>query len=216
MGVINIISYAERLLPRSREIRRDKAGFTFIELIIVMGIIIIILPVLFGIVLVLSRQQVKVYRLSEVKREGDFALNRMTHTIRNYATGVYSDIPFTEDDEDADPPDRDNRLCDNSTEDTIYPATTYMRDRFDNYFNYSLSDNSITSSSSVLASPLVLTSNRVNISNLKMTCRTTSDFSSSIIEIEFDVGYKYPPGITPKTFENASLHYATRIKLRND
>lgn len=197
-------------------LRHEVKGFTFVELIVVMGILIMIMPILFGIVMVLSRQQVKVYRLSQVKREGDYALNLIENTIRNYATGIYADQSFSEDDADADPPITTNRLCDNSSEDTVYPGTTYFRDRFDNWFRYTVSSDTLSSSSAVLGTPLALTSNKVNISNLSITCRLSSDFSSSIILIKFDVNYNYGATITPSVFEDASLHYTTRIKLRND
>ena len=66
-----------------------KKAFTLIETIVVIAVIGITLPVIFTIILALMREQVKIYRMSQVKREGDYAINLMENTIRNKAVTIY-------------------------------------------------------------------------------------------------------------------------------
>jgi len=70
-----------------------KKSFTLIETIVVIAVIGLTLPVLFATILTLMRQQIKIYRLSQVKREGDYIINLMENTIRNRAVTVHSEQP---------------------------------------------------------------------------------------------------------------------------
>ena len=65
--------------------KKFNKGFTLIETIVVIAVIGLTLPVLFATILTLMRQQIKIYRLSQVKREGDYIINLMENTIRNRA-----------------------------------------------------------------------------------------------------------------------------------
>lgn len=197
---------------------RVKKGFTFVELLIVISIIGIVLPAFFGIIFVLLRQQVLVYRLSEVKRQGDYALNLMENTIRNSAVSVHKDSTLQEDDP---PAILNNRLCDTTLLDTIYPSSPAVRfkDKYDNWFYYGLSSEKIASSSGRGGSAIntaELTNGSASITNLSITCRQSTDFSTSVVGIEFDIGYRLANGITPMPEERATLHYQTKIKLRTD
>lgn len=70
-------------------------GFTFLEVIIVLGIIGILLPIVFSIIFTVSRQQNKIYRLAEVKQQGDYAMAFMKSYVGEHAEKIYNDSALT-------------------------------------------------------------------------------------------------------------------------
>ncbi|EKE14302.1 MAG: hypothetical protein ACD_12C00581G0001, partial [uncultured bacterium] len=58
-------------------------SFTLIETIVVVAVIGLTLPVLFAIIFILMREQVKINRLSQIKKEGDYIITLMENTIKN-------------------------------------------------------------------------------------------------------------------------------------
>ncbi len=179
-----------------------KWGFTLIEMIIVVSVIAVMLPLIFSIIFSILRSQVKVYRLAQVKREGDSALVAMETTIRNSAIGVYSDQTMT------------SPQCDDFLLRPSYPASDgsnfYFQDTKGNYFRYSLSSGNIASSSAAGASNLV--SDKVLISSFQVSCARSGDFSSPLITISYTVTYNTTEGISA----SATIPYQLRIKLRNE
>src|SRR3989344_3748847 len=58
-----------------------KKGFTMIEMLIVITLFIILLPTIFAILSTILRQQLRMYRMVEAKRQGDAALTFMKERI---------------------------------------------------------------------------------------------------------------------------------------
>ncbi|MDO8496936.1 MAG: type II secretion system protein [bacterium] len=183
-----------------------KKGFTFIEIIVVLGIITIVLPALFSIIFVILQQQNKVYRLSQVKREGDYALSIMEHVIRNYGTAVYYGAP---------PTYLDTPKCDTAGSSAPYSSTMYLKDIYGNWLHFYTVDDAgstkIASESAQFTSGF-LTTNKVKIINYSISCSRTNTFSPPLVTISFTAQYN-TDSTDPK--DTASLTYQTSIKLRN-
>lgn len=67
-----------------------KKGFTLIEIIIVIGVLSILLPIFTNIFFNLSRLQVQLSILQELKEQGDFVQNQIMNTVRGSATSIDS------------------------------------------------------------------------------------------------------------------------------
>jgi len=195
-----------------------KKSFTLIEMIVVIATIGLVLPTLFAIIFSILQQQVKIQRLSIVKREGDYILNVMENAIKNYATKIYSDSSLS----------NDNEKC--KDENSSYSndgQNFYFKDKFGNWFRFCLSDqtgncnasdkNYIASNSSILnaGSPgaVPLNSSQTKISNFSVQCYRTALYSPSVIDVSFIIEYNTTSSraeekVTP-------LNYQTKIKLRS-
>jgi len=180
-----------------------KKSFTLIETIVVIAVIGLTIPAIFAIIFGLVREQTKIYRLSEVKRQGDFVLNNISVLIRNNALSVHS----------ASPPTVANEKC-SIVESYSSSSSLYFIDQNDNWFGFSLSNNKV---SSVSATPVDLTSLKVIVSNLTIGCQKTALYSPAIVSLYFDICYRTGAGTctSSRPEELATLHYQTKIKLRN-
>lgn len=185
-------------------------GFTFIEMLVVVGIIGLLIPVVFSIIVVILRQQLKVVRLSQIKRDGDYALNVLENTVRNHATKIFPDYGSLLTDE----------LCNDAGE--TYPLTPpnsqlYFDDSLNQRFGFYLTaGNQIASDSAILngvaRGSVELVSNKVEITSFNISCQKGGTYSPPIITVSFDIRYKTT---STRPEETASLRYQTKIKLRS-
>jgi len=183
---------------------RQKKCFTLIEMIVVIATIGLVLPALFSIIFSILQQQVKIQRLSIVKREGDYVLNVIENTIRNYGESIHS----------ATPPTESNKICQSSS----LENASYFKDKFGNWFRFYLNTtNSISSESSVLNNGLPgsvsLNSSQTKITNFSIQCYRTSLYSPPVVNISFTIEYnttslRVEEKVTPLT-------YQTKVKLRS-
>ena len=185
---------------------RMKKAFTLIETIVVIGILGLILPALFAIIFVILQQQSKIYRLSEVKRQGDHVLNVMGNVIRNYAVQIYSDQTLTS----------GNEKCATAGPPYSSSSSFYFKDKSTNgnWLRFYVSGNRIASESAVIPvaeSPVYLTTSAINISNFSLTCNRSSLYSYPIISVGFKATYN---SSSSRPEDSASLDYQTNIKLR--
>lgn len=181
----------------------NKKGFSFIELVVVMGVIGISLPVLFAIFFGVASQQVKIQRLSEVKRQGDYVLNIMETVIRNEARNIFDGATFL------------NEKCTATipSYESLNGTNFYFKDKSGNEFRFYASDGIIASESSKLASKWDLTSSNVRISNFNISCTRKSIGTPAIVTVSFDADYNTDSTRVEET--TATLHYKTSVKLRN-
>ena len=188
-----------------------KKGFTFIEIIVVLGIITMVLPALFSIIFVILQQQNKVYRLSQVKREGDYALSIMEHVIRDYGTALYEDDPIS-------PTHFDTPKCDTEVPTTVLDSSTaYLKDIYGNWLHFYTVDDAATGATKIASESAqftagFLTTNKIKIVNYSISCSRTNTFSPPLVTISFTAQYN-TDSTDPK--DTASLTYQTSIKLRN-
>lgn len=82
------LCFPVKFSSHQNHLKRD-AGFTLVEVIVVIAIVSIMLPVIFSIITTVARQQSKIYRISEAKQQGDFALAFMKNYIRNTGDRIY-------------------------------------------------------------------------------------------------------------------------------
>jgi hypothetical protein len=182
---------------------RQKKSFTLIEMIVVIATIGLVLPALFAIVFSILQQQVKIQRLSIVKREGDYVLNVMENIIRNDAIKIYSEKTFN------------NEQCpmENSSYGPQDGSTFYFRDKSDRWFNFYQNTTNISSNSANLSSPVNLNSSQTKISNFNIQCYRTALYSPPVIDVGFIIEYNTTSSraeekVTPLT-------YQTKIKLKS-
>lgn len=196
-----------------------KKSFTFIEMIVVISIVSLVIPSIFAIIFAILREQVKIVRMSIVKREGDYALNLITNTIRNNALSVHTDHPVTD----------SNEICktaNNQATPSAYPL--FFKNKTGDWFGYGIISNKISSYSSyviptITVSPtsaftsLELTSLNTSIQNFLIGCSNSYAYGLPVVSISFDICYKTSSGdcVSSRPEEIVNLHYQTKIRLRN-
>lgn len=187
-----------------------KKSFTLIETIVVIIIIGLVMPAIFAIIFGIVREQTKITRLSQVKREGDYILNTVSTLIKNNAISIhYPNAPT-----DA------NEKCKIVEEYPLIGTTIdrlVFKDKSQYWFRILWSANKIASYSSGTTSSIDLNSSGVLINNFLISCSRDSTYSPATVTLEFDICYKTSlgtcSGSNPE--ESATLHYQTKVKLRN-
>lgn len=177
-----------------------KKSFTLIEIIVVTALISLILPALFTIVFAVLVEQIKLYRLTEVKKQGDYGINIIENTLRNRAVAVYSSSQFI------------TELCGSalSSSSQTDGSNFYFKDRANDWFKFSALSDRIASSSAVVATTN-LTTAKVKVSNFLISCKRQGLFSSPVVKISFTISYATTSQLAQN---NASLNYSISIKLR--
>lgn len=188
----------------------SRKGFTLIEMIVVIAVIGIVLPALFSIVFVVIQQQVKVLRLGEIKRQGDYVIDVVNTTLKSNAVGIYSDENLA------------TELCTNtpsSETNTLSNTRMSFKDKNGNYLQYLLSGSKrIQLLSNGPYATGDLTTDKLLISNFLIRCDRTVSFSPATITLSFSICYVGPTDTacpTNRSEEVTTLNYATKIKLRN-
>ncbi len=181
-----------------------KRSFTLIETIVVVAVIGLTLPILFVIIFTLMRQQVKISRLSQTKREGDYIINIMENTVRDKAVTIHTSTP----------PNDENMICKNVGA-SPSGSSLYFLDKNKQWFGYENGSNTIASSSA--STSINLTSSKILVSNFSLSCSRNTIYSAPTVLLSFDVCYDTgaPNCSTTRPEEITSIHYGTRIKLRN-
>lgn len=185
----------------------NKKGFTFIELLIAVGIFSLSVPIVFGLFFINLNIQAKVFRMQEVKRQGDNALTVIQSVIRQSARSIHSAAAASD----------SNQVC---TPDTnSYTGTLYFKDSLGDVFSFYQDGNTdqIASTSSKLATggsddANPLTSTKVKISDFVISCDQPSSFSPPLVNVKFTVSETNNSG---RHEEQASMYYQTTVKLRN-
>lgn len=178
----------------------NKRAFSIVEILVVTGIIGMMIPIIFTVLYAIIRQEARILALTTVKNQGDYILNNLKFNVKNYAVGIHSGTPATD----------ENAVCVTASAVSTVYNPLYLRDRAGNTFFYSVTSGAIASNSSVLATPAPLNTDRVTISGLTMSCNRPTTFSSPILTVSYTVNYVSSSGESP-----ASLTYQTKIKLRN-
>ena len=173
-----------------------RKGFTLIEFLVVLSIVIFIIPSVFGLIYSLLRQQSRVVALQEVKRQGDLAFNHMKTTINNSAVSTYNGSLGTP-----------AAVC--ATTSSIYTGSSGAPMYFLNasgvnsYFGYSLNGTALQYEQTSAAAS-ALTNSSVVISDLAFGCTKNSEFSPPLVNVSYTV---------TQSANNVSLGYKTLIKL---
>lgn len=184
-----------------------KKGFSLIEVIVVISVVAFVLPAIFGIVFSVLKQQIQVYKLTEVKRQGDSALTTIQNLVRP-VEGVYSD---------------DSPIAEVCVTGPYPPASggysngenMYFKNKnSSNYFRFYLNNRTLMYDLVGNATPL--TNNKVEIVSFQIACQRSNSYTPSILVLKFDMCYKTNPPTNPPCQTEDALTYSTRIVLRNN
>jgi len=170
-----------------------KKAFTFVEILVVLGIVSLTLPSLFAIIFTIFQQEARIYALKDVKQQGDYVLENIKFTIQQKALKIVDE-------------DYENDVCPLLTSPTPTPAPQiHIIDNDQNTFVYFVDAYKIASESSI-GTRSYLTNSRVRIENPGFYCYKTNSFSPSVVVVSFDVS---------NSAADITLPYRTSFKLRS-
>ena len=196
-----------------RKFKHFTRAFTFIEMLVVIGVIALTLPVLFAIIFAILQQQMKVYRLSEVKRQGDYVMNMVITKLKSKPLQIRSDP------NNIDPSfDRCNTAGSSSTE-----SMFFVEKRPTDWFRFSRQNDAgvthgvfytSTVNNSIEYDDFITTRNVYIVpfyGELTMCIKPTT-FSPPLVFIGFKITH-LPVSTRPE--ENVSLDYRAVVQLKS-
>ena len=176
---------------------------------ITIAVIGLVLPVVFSLIFAIVQQQLKIYRISEAKRQGDYIINYMETNIRNNAVAIYSDSGFT------------TELCPASSGEGSSSANNgssfYFKHKDGTYFQYDGSGTQISVKTTSTPGGTNITTSKTRVDNFSIKCTRSAQYSAPFINLSFDICYNNNASCATsgRVEEVASLTYKTNIKLRN-
>lgn len=178
-------------------------GYTLIELIVVVTMLGLIMPAIFNILYAILQQQLKVYRITETKRQGDYILELMKEKITRETATIYT------------PGAPNTPRC--STVNSTFTSLTsgadfhFAYELGGNFWFYRSGNNLLYGDSNVLpGSPSTLNNTKVRISNFTISCFRRA--TVTLVGFAYDVTFY---DATPSTEEGTvRLHYVSKVKLR--
>lgn len=185
-------------------------GFTFIELLVAIGIISLCMPVFFSLFLANLRTQVRILALQQTKQGGDFALTSIQSIIRQEARSIHSGFP----------PLSANEKCVNA--DSVFspsdPEQVVFKDIDGNAKSFYLdgdkiayrTDNTATGGNNSIS---YITGSKIAITSWQISCSRASIFTKPIVIISFTASYK--PSATQSSLAFATLNFYSSVLLRN-
>jgi len=163
-----------------------------IEMLIVITLFIILLPTIMAILSTILRQQLRIYRMVEVKRQGDAALSFMKERILREGIAVRDNLGNTQ--------------CDSPNE--LYAPASGVNFRI---LRSNGSEYYFRQSGTIVyyvAPPITtsLTANTVQVSNFQISCFRRTLNSPPMIQISYTV-------TTTDNTSTISLPYKTKVRL---
>ncbi len=190
---------------------KRKKGYTIVEVILVISLVGLLMPAIFSILYVIIQQQLKIYEITEVKRQGDYIMQVMKEKIMRDAEVLQRD-----DDGIQVATAVITNIC--TTPGSNYSSASQgldfvFQDALLNRFQYVLSGNTLffrhDGASSIDAA---LNNSAVSITNLQITCSLKSDLTSPIVTISYTATYNRP--VPNPQLGTTVLDYQTKVKLR--
>lgn len=207
---------------------QKKHGFTLIEILVVIGVVAIALPVMFAIIYSIMRAQIRLYRLTEVKRQGDFVINSVSSTIRNNAVAIYSKFDFTTPIcTTAGAPYVDQNPLNHNSSPTD-AGGLFFKDKTstDKWFRFYYNNAQIASASGTMIAGVQtivgLNSARVMVSNFVIQCARQNIVSPPIVQVSFDICFNVGTSSAQQCQNQngraeettPTIHYQTNIVLK--
>ncbi|NTU73701.1 type II secretion system protein [Candidatus Roizmanbacteria bacterium] len=189
-----------------------RKAFTLLEVMVSIGIVGLLIPAIFATVFVIVQQQLRIMALYEIKRQGDSISNYIQNQLKNEMRTIHL-VPVG-----STAIDTNNEVCNAvNTQSNV----NYFGDKnggnnvIGNKINYYIDGNKrlvsdLTFVGGVSTKSTILSSNRVEISGLSLSCERVTLFSQPVITVSFTVTYK-----TNSTKDRVSLVYQTRTQLRD-
>ena len=182
---------------------RQNRGYTIIEIIVVVMMLGILLPAVFSILYAILQQQLKVYRITETKRQGDLILEFMKEKISRDGASIYAPGPVD--------------LCVTPGETITTTDGNNFRFRDDNnntfWFNLTASTGDIRYRDAGINA--LLDNTQVTISNFEIGCIRRRN--NTIVQFSYTASFN---DLTPSIEEGTlpapgiALNYVTKIRLR--
>lgn len=174
-------------------------GFTLVEIIVALVVLMVALPVINMVLFGLIRQQTSLNRLSEIKRQGDAALSAIKVKVSQEATGMYYD-----------PGTGENQVCISASPNP--EMITHFKDSSGRAIQYSVDANDILQYTFNGSIPVDITSSNIVVSNLSIQCIKRTAYVDPLVSVQFTVGYSGEPSAMDI---NPSLTYSTFIIIRD-
>lgn len=164
-----------------------------IELLIAVSIISLLIPSLFAVLVISFRSQIKNIVVNQLKRDGDYAMRSMIDSIRTQTKGL-------------------TKVCSGTADTDMLENNIKFVDYFNTEISYIFNvkqykDVDSIASSSQTIGDIFLTSDNVNVSKFRITCRSALMSKQTYITITFKLTSKIDPDM--------SLSYRNSIALRN-
>lgn len=174
-------------------------GYTLIEMLVVITIVGIILPVVLTILTIIIQQQLKIYRLIEVKKQGDFTLSFIKNKIETEAVKISTDGTIV------------GEICTNTQ--SFQPAVPllYFLNKNNEAFSFNTSNGELRVAG-VSGINTSLTTNKVIIRNLSFSCYKAGNLGTPLVQVSYTIEYKNASA-NAKPEETALLDYKTKIRL---
>jgi prepilin-type N-terminal cleavage/methylation domain-containing protein len=186
--------------------KKTKKGFTLVEVIVVIAIMALVLPAVYALVFAVLKEQVRLYRLTEVKRQGDAVVTLATDLIRNNAYQVYDNATNLQ-------------VCvtNDFTPDPDDGSTMYFKSQsgknFQIFLNSPANQDSgpikLKSDDTTIANGDI-TNSKVVVTSFHMTCTRGSIYGPPVINFNFTIQYN-----TTNTHDTLPLTYRQKVVLRN-
>ena len=159
---------------------RIRKSFTFLELVVTIGIIAAIVPAIFSISYIIFRQQIILYSFYDIKRQGDNVSQAIKTSLTTNARKIISSDLNNEVD-----------ICPiiTSPTPTFFPQL-FVEDKFGNNYSFSLESNPAPTPNRVAsfgATLTYLTSRDVTISNFAFSCYRSDSGGASIVTTKYKV-----------------------------
>lgn len=180
-----------------------QSGFTLVEVLMVLGVIAVVVPSIMSISYVILSEQLRIYRLTETKRQGDYIANVMKEKIARDADVLFDN-------------NTTSNVCVGAGDSFSSPggATFDFIDENGNTFSFrEVANNMVITDLTVIPT---ITSNlndaRVAITGLTIECSRKTRLTLPLVGFAFDVTFI---DATPTVREGTiTLHYQTKVKLR--
>lgn len=179
------------------ELKNNQNGFTIFEIVIVMIIMAIIFPTLFGILYTITQQQFKIFSFTSAKREGEYVYSFIRETILRDAQSISDDVITL------------NPRCNSAG--STHSSTTgdnfvFINKATGDPFTFELSGTDLVYNNNGTISQIH--SANVQVNSLLFLCRKNSETSPPIVQYEFEVQY------TSQTEDTITLPYKTKVVIK--
>lgn len=171
-------------------------GYTLVETIIVLAIVAVIMPAVFSIIYAITSQQADLYRLSQMKSEGDFAFEFIKNRIQTNTSKIYTDDTLNTEKcprYDLDPSTDDSFYAVNDGEEFVMT----LKNNSARWFTISLDGNNkliFTEDGPGGTITEELTSDSTYVPYFHIECTRDTPYSLPVIGIQFAIVYKNQSG----------------------
>lgn len=192
---------------------KKNKGYTLLEMLIVISIIGLILPAVFTVLFIIIQHQLRIYRVIETKKQGDYVLSFIKNKVIEDAVKISTSSSEQCTTSEAYYPALQNgtQATDDGTD--FFFVTKVPTTKFNFYID--TATNSIDNNTLVYnennngtITPFQVTNSKVIISNLAFQCVRKSNTGGALVRVSYTVSYNSTLG------DPVSYQYSTKVRLR--